>query len=516
MPAVSAQPAHAAAAPLSIRDVAGLIQDQLRPLAIAGRRIVHAQWIKPGINAGARGFLSVTLADSQDTNVSIDGFIWERADVQAVLEQGKAFGCDLADREGRCEVMLEVTIDFWAKRTKPYLRIHSLNQIGMKGLRHQQREATLARLKDGDLIDRNKAVRWARPALRVLCIAKRDSDGCRDALAILSKSGFRFQSTIHHVAVQGMSAVPSIVAAFEEVVRRHADFDVVLLIRGGGSELDLMAYDEYSVAEAVARCPLPVVTGLGHTADHSVCDVVSAKALETPTAAARFLVDRVQDLHDNLQHTAERLRAAAFDQLHHRRRMLLDQRPSFVRCALSLAYCVQQRRAQQWHAVLTAVQHGLHDRRRWLQQVHQPIPLHARRLWQTHRTWLNDRFRAVMSFSPILVMSRRGQLRLWRQSLPLSGLNTLVGPARLRLRAAQQRVHQMGCDAVRRAYARLHKIHAHIQAASPDRYFALGLSFVTRPDGKLVRHRADVQAGDAIKVHLTDGTVPAVVTEKEV
>src|SRR5690242_6860628 len=100
MPAVSAQPAPAAPAPLSIRDVAGLIQDQLRPLAMAGRRIVHAQWIKPGINAGARGFLSVTLADSQDTNVSIDGFIWERADVQAVLQQGKAFGCDLADREG--------------------------------------------------------------------------------------------------------------------------------------------------------------------------------------------------------------------------------------------------------------------------------------------------------------------------------------------------------------------------------------------------------------------------------
>jgi exonuclease VII large subunit len=62
----------------------------------------------------------------------------------------------------------------------------------------------------------------------------------------------------------------------------------------------------------------------------------------------------------------------------------------------------------------------------------------------------------------------------------------------------------------------LHKVHAHIQAASPDRYFALGLSFVTRPDGKLVRRRADVQAGDAIEVHLIDGAVPAIVKKKEV
>lgn len=100
------------------------------------------------------------------------------------------------------------------------------------------------------------------------------------------RSGFRFEWTIHHVAVQGVAAVPTLVQAFVDIAQRRADFDVVLLIRGGGSELDLLAYDEYAVAHAVACCPLPVVTGLGHTADHSVCDVVSASALETPTAAA--------------------------------------------------------------------------------------------------------------------------------------------------------------------------------------------------------------------------------------
>jgi exodeoxyribonuclease VII large subunit len=114
--------------------------------------------------------------------------------------------------------------------------------------------------------------------------------------------------------------------------------DVILLIRGGGSELDLLAYDDYSVAHAVACCRLTVVTGLGHTADHSVCDVVSAKALETPTAAARFLVDAVQSIHENLRLTRERVRAAALDQLHRRRRHLLDQRPQFVRSALSVVH----------------------------------------------------------------------------------------------------------------------------------------------------------------------------------
>ena len=122
-------------APLSIRAVAELIHERLRPLVTLGRQLVHAQWIRPGINTGARGFLSVTLADTHDNSASIEGFIWERAEVQALLQQGLAFGCDLSDREGRCEVMLEVTIDFWAKKAKPYLRIHGLNHVGMKGLR---------------------------------------------------------------------------------------------------------------------------------------------------------------------------------------------------------------------------------------------------------------------------------------------------------------------------------------------------------------------------------------------
>jgi exonuclease VII large subunit len=107
--------------------------------------------------------------------------------------------------------MLEVTIDFWAKKAKPYLRIHGLNHVGMKGLRQQQRELTLRRLEHEGLLTRNKTVAWRRPALRVLCIGKRDSDGCRDAIAILGRSGFRFQWTIQHVAVQGVAAVPTLV-----------------------------------------------------------------------------------------------------------------------------------------------------------------------------------------------------------------------------------------------------------------------------------------------------------------
>lgn len=502
-------------AALSIRDVASMIHACLRPITALGPQIVHAQWIRPGINAGARGFLSVTLADTEDSTVSIDGFIWERGDVQAILKQGLGFGCDLSDREGRCEVMLEVTIDFWAKKTKPYLRIHGLNHVGMKGLRQQQREATLKRLEQEGLLDRNKTVPWARPALRVLCIAKRESDGCRDAIAILTRSGFRFEWTIHNVAVQGVAAVPTLVEAFAQLARGQPRFDVVLLIRGGGNELDLLAYDDYAVAQAVACCRLPVVTGLGHTADHSVCDIVSAHALETPTAAARFLVDRVQTIQDQLRLTRDRVRAGVHDHLHRRRRLLLDQRPQFVRRALSVIHVHQQRRTRQWHVLSASAQEYLFRHKSFLQHCHQPIRLHALRLLQTHRSWLVARFTVVLTRAPVLLTSRRTRLRLWRQALPLTALTASIGPARLRLRELRQHLHYVSCETVRRAQRNLQRLHVHIQSASPDRYYALGLSYVTRVDGTVVRRRGEVTAGDSVEIHLVDGTVPARVTSKE-
>jgi exonuclease VII large subunit len=102
-----------------------------------------------------------------------------------------------------------------------------------------------------------------------------------------------------------------------------------------------------------------------------------------------------------------------------------------------------------------------------------------------------------------------------RQGLPLTALTTLVGPTRLKLRELRQRVHHVCWETIRDAQSRLQGVHAHIQAANPDRYFALGLSYVTRPDGTVVRHCAEVGPGDVIEVHLKDGTVPATVKRKD-
>jgi exonuclease VII large subunit len=120
-----------------------------------------------------------------------------------------------------------------------------------------------------------------------------------------------------------------------------------------------------------------------------------------------------------------------------------------------------------------------------------------------------------MMGAPACLATQRSRLGVWRQTLPLTARATVVAPARTTLRQLRHHIHQLSCDMVRRTGSRLHQLHAHIDAASPDRYFALGLSYVTRADGSLVRSRAQVVDGDRVQIHLADGLVPAMITKEE-
>ncbi len=97
--------------------------------------------------------------------------------------------------------------------------------------------------------------------------------------------------------VQGETAAGSIVSAFRRVVK-DGRAEVVLLARGGGAREDLVCFDDERLVRAIATCPIPVVTGIGHERDESLCDLVADWAAHTPTAAAERLVPDLQDLYD--------------------------------------------------------------------------------------------------------------------------------------------------------------------------------------------------------------------------
>ena len=102
------------------------------------------------------------------------------------------------------------------------------------------------------------------------------------------------------------------------------EFDVVVVIRGGGSQSDLSFLNSYLISYHIAQFPLPVIAGLGHDKDQSVVDMVAARSLKTPTAAAAFLVDRLADFDASLASLGQAIGNRAVQVLEqHRKEVML-------------------------------------------------------------------------------------------------------------------------------------------------------------------------------------------------
>ncbi len=162
---------------------------------------------------------------------------------------------------------------------------YTLGQIEM------QRRAVLLRLQKEGLTELNRRLRFPDLPLRVALVSSRDSDGMRDFSQTIKKSAYPFKVTLVEVSVQGPNVEQSVCRALEVLALSNGKMklDVVCIVRGGGSATDLGWWNSYAICAAIAKMPLPVVTGIGHERDRVAADEVAHTASATPTAAAELL-----------------------------------------------------------------------------------------------------------------------------------------------------------------------------------------------------------------------------------
>lgn len=170
------------------------------------------------------------------------------------------------------------------------------------GQEAQRRKETWDALVKEKLDRRNKeGTRLSRFPRHIVLITAEGSRAHHDFLHELRKdAAVAFTVSVVDVCVQGSRMTESVVAAFDDIaaVSIGGGADVVVLTRGGGSQQDLQGFDSDAVVRAVAMCPLPVITAIGHHDDESLCDRVAFHHIKTPTAAADYLVKHVTLLRD--------------------------------------------------------------------------------------------------------------------------------------------------------------------------------------------------------------------------
>ncbi len=155
----------------------------------------------------------------------------------------------------------------------------------------------IERLTREGVIDMNKQIEFPLVPQRIAVISSSTAAGFGDFLNTLSNNieNFHFEINLFQAVMQGEKAEESIIKALEKIYESENNFDLVVIIRGGGATIELDCFNNYDLAFHITQFPLPVITGIGHERDETVADLVAHRKLKTPTAAAEFLIDRMAE-----------------------------------------------------------------------------------------------------------------------------------------------------------------------------------------------------------------------------
>lgn len=194
------------------------------------------------------------------------------------------------------QVMLEVSVEYHAVYGLS-LNVWNIDPTYTLGDLAKQRQATIQQLTEDGVMELQKALQIPSLPRRVAVISSADAAGYGDFCDQLkhNRFGFKFHVQLYPAVVQGDTAARSVVQALNSIAALEEEWDVVVIIRGGGASTDMSCFDDYNLASHCAQFPLPIIAGIGHTRDVSVVDMVVHTSVKTPTAAAEWLIERVAE-----------------------------------------------------------------------------------------------------------------------------------------------------------------------------------------------------------------------------
>jgi exodeoxyribonuclease VII large subunit len=392
---------------------------------------------------------------------TLSAVVWrgEWARIRTVLERaGERLTDGLA-------VRCRVTLDFYPPGGRLQAQIREIDPTFTLGELERRRRETIEALAAAGLLEANRALPLADLPLAVGLVTSHGSAAYHDFLSTLGESDYGFRVLFVHAAVQGAEAERGVASALELLGRTAVD--VVALVRGGGSRTDLAAFDSRAIAEAVARCPKPVLTGLGHEIDTSVADLAAHRAFKTPTKVAEFLVARLADAEVVAARAAARLVAAARPALGGARERLLDAERRALAARVRL-----ERAGARLSALLEALGRA------------------SRRALRTAKAGAAEVGARIGRAAPRALerFERAREVAAWR----------LVGTGRSRVAEAAARVE---------GRERL------VAGLSPARTLARGFTITRAAGGRLVRRPEDAPPGTRLITETAAGTLASRVEE---
>ena len=271
-------------------------------------------WIKAEVSAvkarqGGHCWLELSQSDNNGLVAKASAVIWSSKYRFIAPYFESVTGSPIA--EGMV-ILVEIQVGY-SQLYGLSLMINDIDPEFSLGIREMERQRTIERLCKEGLMDMQKELSLPLLPRRLAVISAEDAAGYRDFIRHIGENpyGFRFDITLFPALMQGAECPKSVIAALDSVLEDEGGYDVVLILRGGGSKLDLACFDDYEMAAVIAQFPLPVLTAIGHDQDHHVCDMVAHSYLKTPTALADEMLSIYEDEDARISALQTRIRIAS-------------------------------------------------------------------------------------------------------------------------------------------------------------------------------------------------------------
>ncbi len=373
-------------------------------------------------------------------------------------------------------------LSLWASDIDPEVSLGALEA---------RRRQILSTLEREDLLRLNARLPIPTLPRRLGLVASRSTAGFADFVLTIAQCGYGIQVLAADARVQGDDTEASILKALDCLAR--LDVDLVVIIRGGGSKLDLSHLDNEAIARCIAKHPQAVWTGIGHETDESVLDFVAARAFKTPTAVAEAVVDRFRVAEESLRESQGRLFTAVERRTHPATRHLAESR---------------RRLERSTHQILRERRLLARTRADRLQRT-----IKMRLLSQRAR--IDAGRRLIQTTSRIRVNTQRDGLR--RVGEDLRGRSAaLLTRLSKGLRSTTGRFRrERFLHAIAEQRQRHASYSALIRAADPARVVARGFALVSDEKGQLIRSVRELSVGANTTTRLADGQIHGVVMSIE-
>lgn len=274
--------------------------------------LLERYWVRAEIaSLSARGHCYMELVEKAENNTlaaKVRATCWNNVysllSAYFIQETGQALRVGM-------QVLVEVSVTFHPVYGLS-LNIWNIDPTYTQGDLAKQRQATIRRLTEDGVMELQQSLEIPTLVRKVAVISAADAAGYGDFCDQLKNNrfGFRFELSLFAATMQGDHAPRSIIQALGKIASEEEKWDIVVIIRGGGATTDLGCFDDYELASHCAQFPLPILSGIGHTRDMSIVDIVTHTSVKTPTAAAEWLIERVAEQVERVNQLEVRLQRA--------------------------------------------------------------------------------------------------------------------------------------------------------------------------------------------------------------